>query len=274
MPQTYSIRDLLVLTAVVAVGLTLLSWWATSGGASRNTSCKNNMRQLALAADAFEILNQRYPGYEEKVGGNLVPWPVALLPQLDRIDLYDVWSQTPVPANAKPYMELFVCPKNPPASTAGTPLAYVANAGAAGRANQNPANGIFLDLTDGPAGISSDDIVDGMTHTLLFSENVQAATWVAPGKRNSVFLWHPTIKPTPAMRINGGDLKGPLSSETARPSSYHEGGVNVAFPDTHVILLREDIDYKVYMQLMTSDGQNSDMPASWKDDTVREPEFK
>jgi prepilin-type N-terminal cleavage/methylation domain-containing protein len=45
----------------------------------------------------------------------------------------------------------------------------------------------------------------------------------------------------------------------ARPSSYHPGGVNAAFCGGEVLFLREDIDYKVYEQLMTADGKHSDM---------------
>jgi prepilin-type processing-associated H-X9-DG protein len=44
----------------------------------------------------------------------------------------------------------------------------------------------------------------------------------------------------------------------ARPSSYHPGGVNAAFCGGEILFLREDIDYKVYKQLMTSDGKHSD----------------
>jgi hypothetical protein len=36
-------------------------------------------------------------------------------------------------------------------------------------------------------------------------------------------------------------------------------GVNVAFCDASVIWMREDIEYKVYEQLMTSDGDHSNM---------------
>ena len=65
------------------------------------------------------------------------------------------------------------------------------------------------------------------------------------------------------MKINGGVSAGSpiLSAETARPSSQHPTGVNVAFADGHVNFMREDIDYYVYQQLMTPHGKKSDMPA-------------
>jgi prepilin-type processing-associated H-X9-DG protein len=60
----------------------------------------------------------------------------------------------------------------------------------------------------------------------------------------------------------------------ARPSSRHRGGVNVAFADTHVIFLSEDIDYVVYMQLMTSNGRESDTPSAWKNFVLNESDYK
>ncbi len=45
----------------------------------------------------------------------------------------------------------------------------------------------------------------------------------------------------------------------SRPSSYHPGGVNAAMCDAAVIWLREDIAYKVYEQLMTSNSANSSL---------------
>ena len=46
----------------------------------------------------------------------------------------------------------------------------------------------------------------------------------------------------------------------ARPSSYHSGGVNVAFGGGRGIFLRETIDYQVYIALMTMNEKKSDSP--------------
>ena len=109
--------------------------------------------------------------------------------------------------------------------------------------------------------------------------NVECATgflWWTDTGFNSV----PThTSPTDAHRINGvmpGDKKfnytigpkpngsvtfaDPKDYQYARPSSYHTGGVNVAMCGGEVFFMREDIDYRVYEQLMTPDGKHSDMP--------------
>jgi prepilin-type N-terminal cleavage/methylation domain-containing protein/prepilin-type processing-associated H-X9-DG protein len=44
----------------------------------------------------------------------------------------------------------------------------------------------------------------------------------------------------------------------ARPSSSHGGGVNVAFAGGRVLFLRENIDHKVYVALMTLNDRKSD----------------
>jgi prepilin-type processing-associated H-X9-DG protein len=66
-------------------------------------------------------------------------------------------------------------------------------------------------------------------------------------------------------KINQGKTTAPTNNaDSARPSSFHAGGVNVAFCDTHVIFLKDDVQYEVYAQLMTPDSKLSSMPAAWK----------
>jgi prepilin-type processing-associated H-X9-DG protein len=91
---------------------------------------------------------------------------------------------------------------------------------------------------------------------------------------NPVFLW--ALEPEYRVPINGdgadedevakckragqrryesdtcGRDPGVAAASWARPSSYHSGGVNVAFGGGRALFLRENIDYRVYMALMTS----------------------
>jgi prepilin-type processing-associated H-X9-DG protein len=154
-------------------------------------------------------------------------------------------------------------------------LSFVASAGLAGEKNQNKADGIFIDRVATEEFVTIDNILDGKSNTLLLSENVQATQWTAAGKRDTVFVWHATTTPAVDMRINGGDLKAPLTDNTARPSSYHlSHGVNVAFADTHIITLNEKVDYKVYIQLATPNGRASSMPAAWGDYILADEDYK
>jgi prepilin-type N-terminal cleavage/methylation domain-containing protein len=53
---------------------------------------------------------------------------------------------------------------------------------------------------------------------------------------------------------------GKAVASRARPSSYHSGGVNVAFGGGKAMFLRENIDYAVYIALMTMHDKKSDSP--------------
>jgi prepilin-type N-terminal cleavage/methylation domain-containing protein/prepilin-type processing-associated H-X9-DG protein len=57
-----------------------------------------------------------------------------------------------------------------------------------------------------------------------------------------------------------GAEPGWAAATWARPSSYHSGGVNVAFGGGRILFLRENIDYQVYIALMTLHERQSDAP--------------
>jgi hypothetical protein len=99
---------------------------------------------------------------------------------------------------------------------------------------------------------------------------------------NPVFLW--ALDPRDRVHINGdgasedevarckraferrfecetcNDEAGQAAASWARPSSYHSGGVNVAFGSGRVLFLRETIDYQVYIALMTPNEETSASP--------------
>jgi len=172
---------------------------------------------------------------------------------------------------------------------------------------QTTTNGVFNDRFRLPnRKVALDDMRDGESSTLLFSENVQASNWDMVGLnttdaatlRNTAVLskisngmvWlyaneagvssadplPGTSIPRPApgavvsvMKINGDDsgplLDVPLAAESARPSSMHIGGANAAFADGHTQFLNAGMDYTVYQQLMTPQGnQKSHMPVTNK----------
>ena len=210
------------------------------------------------------------------------------------------------------YMPIYNCPSQPTSRTYGPFTAYVANAGYYPLATdpapynlasskgpttagydfwdaQDGANGIFVDRVPIPTtagslkphdpakvpSVTVTDVADGLTNTLLISENLLAGQWWQTGLETS-FVWlyatepgcppspgkpAPTQTVSPEMRING--LRNSMTSltpQTARPSSRHTGGVNAVFADGHTAFLRDGVDYHVYQQLMTPNGAKSEMP--------------
>lgn len=53
---------------------------------------------------------------------------------------------------------------------------------------------------------------------------------------------------------------GWAAATRARPSSYHTNGVNMAFGGGRVVFVRDNIDYRVYIALMTMNDRQSDSP--------------
>ena len=60
----------------------------------------------------------------------------------------------------------------------------------------------------------------------------------------------------------------------SRPQSAHSGGVNVAMCGGECFFLRDDIDYRVYEQLMTQDGKHSAMQPNKITYTLDENDYK
>jgi prepilin-type processing-associated H-X9-DG protein len=129
-------------------------------------------------------------------------------------------------------------------------------------------------------------ILDGTSQTLMLSENIQAGEYsaidyfsppldvpnairlVSDAQLLTGFVWDydPEITyapPTDERCINGNkgyELRAPVTTYYySRPSSNHPGGVNAAMCDASVFFLREDIEYKVYEQLMTSNRAKSSL---------------
>ncbi len=264
----FTLVELLVVIAIIGILIGLLLPAVNMAvEAARQNTCKNNMRQMALGCIMMDTKKERFPGYTNKmqVGSNYVrtSWCVEVMPYLERQDIYDAWLGG---TQSIPYVDLFVCPTDPPDNNSGPANSYVGNAGYQGLAGEAIANGVmhnyFPDKTQpnlrGPF-ITGTQFKDGLTNTILISENVQASTWnavdpnqnqtQAADKQATVFVWHSTESID--RKINGNVRTATLNNDTARPSSFHSGLAITSFADGHVQPLKQDIAYHVYVQLMT-----------------------
>jgi prepilin-type N-terminal cleavage/methylation domain-containing protein/prepilin-type processing-associated H-X9-DG protein len=280
----FTIVELLVVIAIIGM-LTaiLLPAVNIAREAARRNNCLTNLRSMAQATAMFHTQFNRYPGYNEqlKSGSKWFPWTVSLLPFLEQNVVYEPYHQwvrqdksssvQPPPA-LTPHISITVCPDDNSQKLNGPGTSYVANAGRSDR--ELRGDGVFMNYANGGYYTSSDLIRDGTTQTMLLTENLQATSWALISVKsngsmpteqpNSIFVWHNTIPdvsdPNQAlMLINGGpdNVPVPLTLATARPSSGHPSGVNVAFCDGHGLFLDQDIDYAVYVQLMTSDSKQA-----------------
>src|SRR5436190_8016001 len=104
-----------------------MPWDQSHTGTSRRLACANNQRMIGQAL--LDVVNQSpkrsFPGYRNllvpRIGdpkGNRVgSWVIAILPGLQRNDLYqtfrDATVDTTSPSFKVPYMEVLVCQQNP-----------------------------------------------------------------------------------------------------------------------------------------------------------------
>ncbi len=245
-----------------------------------------------------------------------VTWTVELLPYVEQKQLYDLWKINP-PGNPgfaslqnplEIHLTIAVCSSDAPESTPGQrPSSYVVNAGqpdappsaaTASLPADWPGNGVFMDRygangTTEPepggtsirrpmATVTNGSIEDGLSSTLMLSENVNARYYYdhghvpapAPFPQQAGFnaanpfttpelfttmVWFPEVDPaniSPMWRINGGGSTLGIAPDMnyCRPSSKHPSLVIATFCDGHAAKLSEQVDYRVYCLLMTPEG--------------------
>lgn len=203
----FTLVEMLVVIAIIGVlvGILLPAVQAARERA-RQVQCMNNLKQFGLAVVNFESSRNRFPGSQElllpadpsvALIGNNKPasWFTLLLPEFEHSDIMERWNTTTIPVTDPvlvPSLEYARCPSAPEALGLTATTTYVANAGFMPRsgdcgggylgASQRAANGIFLDRITNPGlSVDASAVRDGLTNTLLISENLVASFWYAFG---------------------------------------------------------------------------------------------
>jgi prepilin-type N-terminal cleavage/methylation domain-containing protein/prepilin-type processing-associated H-X9-DG protein len=135
--NAFTLVELLVVIAIIGIiAAMLLPAVQYAREAARRSTCVNSLRQLALAATGHESRKGRMPGGVEWIGNKKASWVVAMLADLDQMQVYDNWADTSVSrANApKPYIGFMFCPSRPNGrDTKVASNSYIANLGFAPR---------------------------------------------------------------------------------------------------------------------------------------------
>ncbi|MEZ6130085.1 MAG: DUF1559 domain-containing protein [Planctomycetaceae bacterium] len=132
-----------------------------------------------------------------------------------------------------------------------------------------------------------DDIYDGLSNTLLVTENLNAGerqTWGDPDPKNCVFVYPldpdfsalgltaatyfktAPLDPDHPYGVINGARTGP-EGERPFPNSGHPGGVNIVMCDGSAKFLNEDLDLQIYAQLVTPAGSKA-LPTATAQDTL------
>jgi len=273
--KAFTLVELLVVMTIIGMLMALLLPAVQSAReAGRRTACTSNLYMLALAAIRFDEQSGFLPGWRNRgpVPGNslAVSWPLMLMPNMERNDIYVAWERSNDVSPQAPYVSFLVCPSSPPDTLTDATISYAGNIGSA--ANARRWDGVMHDttITTGPsaARISLDDVssADGTPQTLLFTERcgrmINQPRWSerlgavnAAGPTDRFF--RNDLLAVAGVGIAGGPPAKVINSDIAavpgfrsQPSSNHPGGVVAAFCDGHAAFLKDSVPAAVYGNLL------------------------
>ncbi len=257
----FTLVELLVVITIIGMLMALLLPAVQSAReAGRRAQCLNNEHNIALAMIQFENSRGYFPGYKNPLTAGqtttvnngvtivtnhalIVGWPVTLLPNIGRRDLYDTYLATYVGSlngtvttatYQTPSLPLLTCPSDPPDNPGSPWLSYVVNRGRNGW-NYSPAVGVCFDqclqfeypnnnpAVPAPTQVSLDYITshNGAATTLLLAESILTPTSVVdPTAAPAAFPYMNLLMPSSDQVLPTDTLPTPTGSiNYYRPAS-------------------------------------------------------
>jgi len=301
--SAFTLLELLVVVVVVALLVAILIP-AVNGArtAARATQCISRQRDLAHAMITYNNGNNGLPGYLNELGTTPIhSWAVAVFPMIGENKRYEFLMKNPPSdpndpdyrvelARAVAALPALLCPSDNPREDRR--LNYVVNCGPSVTISPNITGenilpfSLFRDrrsiLTAVNKKVKIEEIHNGMSNTILLSENVDA------GHRSVDGVWHPgawyledwdtdaprdelthdnvqdtnqNTRSTVAVQHLGfewaihSDFLPNSSADVPRPLSKHPGKIAVAFADGSAKSINDDIGLDAWLKLVCPDDE-------------------
>ena len=256
----FTIVELLVVITIIGILMALLFPAINAARESaRKGTCVSNQRQVGMAVLTYTTTGGKgdFPKHlNSKTDGTnayVWPWVANIMTELGRGDIADAMIvPNHNPASRSEYIEVLVCPSDPPVSTDPMNISYVANYGLGD--DMKAADGVFQRTKDVSLSYVAQN--DGTATTLMLSENIDATDW-NDNDPAMAFQTAITWLQTEPADCGLNENTNCTDAQKARPRSNHSGGFVTTFCDEHVKFLSQEIDYTVYQLIMTPNGSQA-----------------